>query len=273
VEVKNPALGKFGYFRIYSFDVDDADYFVNEFIDDIKPKLQENTKGLIIDVRGNGGGLITAGERLLQVITDKEVIPEKFAFRKSPLMLKLCRENSDGSSGLNLGKWVSSMVIPTGEKHSQGFPIVPDSTEIREITPDDKYNGNVVLITDALCYSTTDIFAAGFQDNKIGKILGIHKNTGAGGANAWAHDLLGRFLNDDELMPPLPEGCEFTVAIRRSTRVGEKDDIPLEELGVEPDCIHQMTKDDLLKRNQDLIKHAVRVLEGLVECKDANILQ
>ena len=45
-----------------------------------------------------------------------------------------------------------------------------------------------MLVTDAFCYSTTDIFAAGFQDHEIGTILGCHDNTGAGGANVWDHD-------------------------------------------------------------------------------------
>ena len=34
------------------------------------------------------------------------------------------------------------------------------------------YYGPVVLITDALSYSATDIFAAGFQDNEVGLVLG-----------------------------------------------------------------------------------------------------
>jgi C-terminal processing protease CtpA/Prc len=35
-----------------------------------------------------------------------------------------------------------------------------------------KYFGPVILIIDALCYSTTDMFAAGFQDHNIGEVLG-----------------------------------------------------------------------------------------------------
>ncbi len=41
-----------------------------------------------------------------------------------------------------------------------------------------------------LCYSTTDIFAAGFQDNEIGKVLGVDESTGAGGANVWEYPLI-----------------------------------------------------------------------------------
>jgi hypothetical protein len=270
---RNPDSKKYGYFRIYSFNVNDPDYFVNLFTRKIKKYLSD-VKGLIIDVRGNGGGLITAGERLLQVLTQKTVECERFQFINSPLMLQLCRENGNDNNGINLKKWEKSIErsIETGAVYSQGFPLVPGSTKIKEISGDDKYKGNVVLITDALCYSTTDIFAAGFQDNDIGKILGVHKKTGAGGANVWSHTLLGELLSGEEPIKTLPGGCEFTVAIRRSTRVGENAGMPLEDLGVEPDCIHEMTKDDLLYRNRDLIKHVVRVLEGDVECEDMNTL-
>ena len=37
--------------------------------------------GLIIDIRRNSGGNISAGERLLQLFTPKEIIPTRFQFR------------------------------------------------------------------------------------------------------------------------------------------------------------------------------------------------
>jgi C-terminal processing protease CtpA/Prc len=43
----------------------------------------------------------------------------------------------------------------------------------------------VVLVVDALTYSAADIFAAGFQDNELGPILGTSATTRAGGANVW----------------------------------------------------------------------------------------
>ena len=51
-----------------------------------------------------------------------------------------------------------------------------------------------MLVTDARCYSATDIFAAGFADHRIGPILGVDDNTGAGGANVWTQGLLKQLL-------------------------------------------------------------------------------
>ena len=59
-----------------------------------------------------------------------------------------------------------------------------------------------MLITDARCYSTTDIFAAGFQDHEI-QISGTGDNTGAGGANVWTLELIRQFFGSGGMPPPL----------------------------------------------------------------------
>jgi hypothetical protein len=126
-----------------------------------------------------------------------------------------------------------------------------------------RYYGNVVLITDARCYSTTDIFAAGFQDNKIGTILGTSGNTGAGGANVWGHGYLRRLMEKADPPAPykeLPNGADMTVAIRRTLRAGANAGTPVEDLGIIPDFRHEMTRDDVLKDNVDLINKAASLL-------------
>jgi len=67
-----------------------------------------------------------------------------------------------------LRRWRPSIEqsVETGAAFSQGFPLLPEDA-YNDIGQ--KYQGPVVLVTDALCYSTTDIFAAGFQDHHIGR--------------------------------------------------------------------------------------------------------
>ncbi len=263
-EVKTPS-GAFGHIRIYTFNVDDAGAFVDEFV-----RLVEKlpSKGLIIDVRGNGGGLIHAAEGLLQVLTPNRIKPQKAQFINSPLNLQLCRNHDPSGQlrGLDLKPWIQSIddSIATGATYSLAFPITPDET-CR--TLGQRYYGPVVLITDALCYSATDMFAAGFKDHHIGTILGTAKNTGAGGANVWTHSLL-RYLathsNDGEPThspyEPLPHGAEIRVAIRRTLRVGDKAGAVVEDWGIAPDKFHYMTRNDVLNGNVDLINKAVRIL-------------
>ena len=121
--------------------------------------------------------------------------------------------------------------------------------------------GPVVLVTDALCYSTTDIFAAGFQDNQIGKVLGVDESTGAGGANVWEYPLICDLLRRPGQFPrDLPGSASFRFAVRRVTRIGRASGLPLEDFGVRPDEVHEFTRKDVLKRNVDLIHHAAALL-------------
>jgi hypothetical protein len=52
--------------------------------------------------------------------------------------------------------------VETGAPFSDGLPVSP--TEFRDCNDlGQQYHGPVVIIIDGLCYSTTDIFAAGWQ--------------------------------------------------------------------------------------------------------------
>jgi cytosine/adenosine deaminase-related metal-dependent hydrolase/C-terminal processing protease CtpA/Prc len=266
--------GKFGYIRIFTFKVPDADAFVREFLRLVKT-LPDN--GLIVDVRGNGGGLIYAAERLLQVLTPHQIEPQRAQFINTPLTLEICRRHAPSTlwADFDLKPWIESIAqaVQTGATYSLGFPItLPLSCN----TIGQQYYGPVVLITDALCYSATDIFAAGFQDHGIGPVLGTSGNTGAGGANVWTHRLLQMLMNDpdDPMTPrpdspfqPLPHGADMRAAVRRTLRVGERAGIPVEDLGIVPDHEHDMTKDDLMHGNRDLIEKAGEILAELPSYK------
>jgi hypothetical protein len=201
--------------------------------------------------------LITAGERLLQVLTPRPIEPERLQFINTPLTLQLA------SSQDFLADWRDSIAqaVETGATFSLGFPIDPVE-EYNRIGQ--RYQGPVVLITDALCYSTTDIFAAGFQDHAIGPILGTSGNTGAGGANVWTHSLLRQLMpGAGSPFAELPAGASFRVSIRRTTRVGDRSGVPVEDLGIVPDDVHRMTRDDLLESNRDLHDRAGAILAAL----------
>ena len=151
--------------------------------------------------------------------------------------------------------------METGEIYSQGFSLLPED-EYNLLGQ--RYQGPVVLITDPLCYSATDIFSAGFQDNNIGPILSAGGRTGAGGANVWTHAILREVVpGPNSPFSPLPKGTSFRVAIRRVIRAGSHRGVPLEDLGVQPDEMHQMTKDDLLNSNADLIAKASQMLAAV----------
>jgi hypothetical protein len=247
----------FGYIRLFSFDVDDARHFLKAFTK-LVTKEGFPQEGLVLDVRGNPGGNIRAAESLLQLFTPNTIEPELFEFINSPLNFQICKSAPDD---WNLKRWLPSIrdSVLTGATYSAGFPLTRDAlcNGIGQV-----YHGPVVLITDALSYSATDIFAAGFQDNKVGVVLGTSGNTGAGGANFWSLDDLLRAQKNDPESPfkKLPKGAEMIVAMRRSIRVGLRAGSPLEEFGVSPDVLHRMTKRDVLDDNIDLLARAAAII-------------
>ncbi len=255
--VETPS-GSFGYVRIFTFNINSPQVFVDEFADIV---TQLPSEGLIIDVRGNGGGHIWAAELLLQAISPRRIEPQKAQFINTPTNILLCENNSPSVrfADLDLSAWTPSMreSVETGSTYSLGFPITPVELlrERRQC-----YTGPIVLITDALCYSATDMFAAGFKDFELGTILGISGATGAGGANVWSHSLISDLLPGER--QSLPHGADLTVSIRRILRSGSRTGQVLEDLGVKPDIVHDMTKDDLLHENRDLIAKAGEILAG-----------
>lgn len=273
-ELKTPS-GTYGYLRIFTFEIPISH---EKFVNEVKCLVQELPQnGLIIDLRNNSGGRIIASERLLQLFTPCHIKPERAQFINTPLTYDLCRRNAP-SPYIDLTPWFKTFeqAVQTGATYSQSFPTLLHEDLCNDIGQ--SYYGPVVLITDALCYSATDMFAAGFQDHKIGPILGTSGNTGAGGANVWEHVFLKACMEqgNGKIVSPfksLPYEANMRVALRRTLRVNEREGMLIEDLGVIPDAslwvdgeskdVHEMTKGDLLNDNVDLKNHAARILSKM----------
>jgi hypothetical protein len=245
----------YGYLRIFTFHTAAFDE-VDDFLAALRDLLGElPERGLIVDVRGNGGGYIRAAETLLRYLSDRTIQPEPMQFISSDTTYQLCRRLPA------LGPWRSSLAesAETGEQYSAALPL--DSPA--EVNAGGRaYRGEqVLLVTDALSYSATDMFAAGFQDNGIGPVLGVDDNTGAGGANRWTLDDLVTVWPDGPFRP-LPKDSRMSVALRRSLRIGAQSGRPVEDLGVRPDVRYRMTQGDLLGQNRGLVKRAIQVIES-----------
>lgn len=250
------AAGTFGYIRIFTFNEPDVEGFINEFVALLR---QMPDRGLILDVRDNGGGVIWNSELALQTLTPRTITPEPTQFINTPMNLRICQRNQE-----ELGAWLPSMeqALEIGATYSSAVALTPEDSAN---AIGQQYDGPVVLITSARCYSATDIFAAGFQDHQIGPVLGTDENTGAGGANVWEHRHLVDLLKGDPETPyrPLPKGAGMRVAIRRSLRVGANSGTPVEDLGITPDIPYRMTRRDLMEGNADLFERAGEILKGL----------
>jgi hypothetical protein len=248
-----PLSRKVGYLRIWSFDLDDDDAFIDELIRLLQLLPQT---GLIVDLRANPGGQIWAAERALQLFTDATIEPTRFSLIATPLT----RQMADSPfNRLELEAWSQPLqdAVSTGELYAQPLPLTdPSWCNDRGR----RYPGPSVAVVDANTYSSGDLFAAGWVDHGIGPLVSVGHATGAGGANVWTSSQLRDALSGtDHQQPRMPAGTGFTIAFRRAIRSGTGDGIPIEDLGI-PGIPYEMTKNDLMHSNRDLLVSCTRLL-------------
>jgi len=250
--VQTPS-GRFGYLRIWSFDVDDD----QEFLEAATKLLQKlPSRGVILDLRDNPGGLIWAAERMLQFFTPNPITPTRFGLRATPLT------NAMASARFNrgeLGPWADSIASApaSGEPYSTHLPI----TSIEQCNDiGQRYGGPVVVVVDANTYSSGDLFTAGVVDNRIGPVVCVGEATGAGGANVWTSDDLSAAMKAAGApLPALAKGANFTIAVRRAVRTGDAEGMLIEDTGISGQP-YSMTERDIFERNSDLIDHCGKLL-------------
>ena len=112
------AYGTFGHLRIFTFSIKDAQ--IEEFINEVARLLSVLPQnGLILDVRGNGGGYIIASEFLLQFLSPRAVHPEPMQFINNHSTADLCKRVAD------YAPWKASIdeSITTGAPFSSALPL------------------------------------------------------------------------------------------------------------------------------------------------------
>jgi hypothetical protein len=102
------------------------------------------------------------------------------------------------------------------------------------------------------------------QANRIGLVLGVDGRTGAGGGNVWkTANLLGSLPTEEDFpFRPLPGGADLSLVIRRLLRVGPNAGAPLEDYGVVANERHDMTRNDIMNNDADLMTTAAGLLGG-----------
>ncbi len=235
----------YGYLKISSFSpANGTNFAIDEIIRLIYEEFDE-TEGLIIDVRNNGGGSITFADKLSQLFMPKNAD----AIKARLLNTDLNRDIFNNSLfGLFFPAWKEAIneVEGTDELYTD-LVAFTDSSEANEIGQ--VYYKNVAVLTNARSYSATDIFACAMQDNGAAIILGEDPKTGAGGANVMEQADFARLVGSP--FTTLPLDHRMRVSWRQSIRFGSNEGLPIEDYGCSADMDVSLSPSDIIDGGDD----------------------
>jgi len=240
----------YGYLRIEEFTPEKDIETAQSEIERIVTEFDSKTEGLIIDVRGNPGGVY--GDYLTQFFSSIPVEAQVEDIRASELN-ELMLEKMDSSTE---DEWLRSYLVSVkkaraeGRKFTERLPI----NKIEYLNEKGrKYTKPVILLADPSCYSYCDYFSTSMQDHQAAEIWienGAH--TGGGGASVSSYEGFSKVL--PELLPPLPQEQDMGIAFSSGYRTGKKAGVPIENLGADADHVYHTSFRDLKENDADLLE-------------------
>lgn len=184
--IEHQYIDSVGYMYIGTFDDkisdEDIDFVVNRF---------KNAKGLIIDIRNNGGGSAMNIFRIASRITSLKRHVYSSWFKTGP-------------SYSDFGEEIKVYAEPSGEAH---------------------FSGKVIILTNRACYSAANRFAAVFSAFDNVTIIG-DKTGGGGGTPCYIELPNGWSLRFSAMKTLLPNGYNIDAGIEPDIKV---DMLPKDE--------------------------------------------
>ncbi len=136
---------------------------------------------LVLDVRGNGGGMIFHPGHLLSYLIDKQETVHIYRQNKKPSFIKKTR-------GKGLGLSITNRLFPLIPKRTGVTSIKTDSmydifikTKVRKKY---HYDGKLYVLINGECFSATAMTTAFLKKNKRGIFIGEETGGGERGCNA-----------------------------------------------------------------------------------------
>jgi C-terminal processing protease CtpA/Prc len=233
--------GDLGYVRLDNFSPSKLsnDDTIGEF-GNILRQLAD-TKGLIIDLRDNGGGDISFAEGLVSLFLPRRTKLEGYRMLGGSVSRTLIAEHPDLEDMREAARATAQGAsFINGPAFSS--PAALDATSQAYFQP-------VTLLVNPGCYSSCDMFTAIMQDNRAAIVWGQDGwQSGAGGANVWRHSSLlkdGKSLAPSLPFAPLPKNMDMRVSLRQMVRAGANLSELLEDVGPRADRVVMRTIEDL----------------------------
>lgn len=241
-----------GYLRIASMEDD------KEFLESLDQSMRrfKDTKAVIIDVRGNGGGSRAALRTLFPYLMspeEKPVVTNIAAYRLTP------DDRTESESGYLANRWLfpqsyngwteteadvvkdfSGRFAPVWQPKANEFSAWHYFVLSQGLNPKAyHYQRPVLVLMDHRCFSATDIFLASFKGRPNVTLLGTSSGGGSGRAIEYQLKNSGLKVMLSSMASFRPDGRLYDGA------------------GVEPDINHTKNLDDVLGLNDSLLDEAI----------------
>ena len=237
--------GRIGHLQIKTFVAKSNSAILNELARLLRAMP---ARGLVVDIRNNGGGSFVFAEDAANVITGGVAPGFPGSWRGTALVRDAFLSLGDVGDGESSVLAAVQSAITVREPMSG--PTLP-LFQRNELDTGGFYGGPIVTLTDASTYSAADMFTALQVDLRLSSVVGMDAATGGGGAGVIDYENLVN--NYPKVFTPLgTDAGTFRTAQYRFFRYGINKGALIESVGVAPNMRYFRTRDDVLNRDCDL---------------------
>lgn len=264
-----PSGKRYAYLRLPHFQFFGS--HMREF-EQILDFFEKQSTALVIDIVNNPGGSLLTVYALASLLTETPLIPPQHRIQLQPKeinravkgLIALADVTNDAAAQAMMGQSIEGYPVNLTyalqmkryfqgilDQWSKGHRLTDpcDYLGIDQILPHPtvRYTKPILVLTNALCFSGSDFFAALLRDNQRAKLMG-EKTAGAGGVM-----LEVTFPNLFGI-----QSCHLTTTLAQ-----RKDQQFIENAGVTPDIPYCLTREDLTRQHSPYAARIIRELEKL----------
>lgn len=264
----------YGYITLKTFDLSpppnfagDSFKFYNFVLLELFKTLQNMSyKAVVVDISGNPGGFAYFAKPVFEYLTDKNVPPTPIVFRATNLTLSMFSLHSN--RGDDMFRPAVKQFYEIGEQFTGPITYLFNYKNLydgifRLPRGLQAFSGKLIVVTDALSYSASDLFASWVKDTNAGLVVGLDEATGGGGATVRPFSELKSFY-PRSFPSKMPSNVEFYTASIRLFRNGMRVGGTLvENFGVSSMKRYFVTFRDVIDRKKDFLNYLGKQVQNL----------